>query len=137
MSITLVDKSNYLRGLLILAKKDNEISEFQRFIILSAGRDLGFSSSFCEEIVDTLLQNDCLCEDPIKFENYAVAQAFIADGIKITSCGKQIIEAELNWLKRAAEINSVNSRWFDSLVMNSEYMIKNPFATQLTLNSII
>ena len=64
MNITLIDKSSYLRGLMVLAKKDNHISNIQETIILKAGKRLGFSSEFCQEILNTLLYNECLCEDP-------------------------------------------------------------------------
>ena len=137
MSIPLIDKSNYLKGLLILARKDNNISEIQKSLILKAGKQLGFSTSFCEEIVNTLLQNECLSEEPIRFENYSVAQSFISDGIKLTCSGKKIIDAELDWLKKSAEINSINSNWFEEQLVQSEYIIKNPFAVQLSLYSII
>jgi len=137
MNIALVDKSNYLRGLLILTRKDNNISKIQKTIILKAGKRLGFSSEFCEEILDTLLYNECLCEEPIKFNSYAVAKSFIADGLKLTCSGKSIIDAELQWLRQAAEINSVESNWFNQQVKNYSCLINTHVPTQLTLHSII
>ena len=137
MNIALVDKSNYLRGLLILTRKDNNISKIQKTIILKAGKRLGFSSEFCEEILDTLLYNECLCEEPIKFNSYAVAKSFIADGLKLTCSGKSIIDAELKWLRQAAEINSVESNWFNQQVKNYSCLINTQVPSQLTLHSII
>ncbi|MFC2119625.1 hypothetical protein ACFLQ4_01000 [Bacteroidota bacterium] len=137
MSITLIDKSSYLRGLLILARKDNNISKIQKTIILNAGKRLGFSSEFCEENLNTLLYNKCLCEDPIKFNSYAVAKSFIADGLKLTCSGKSIIDAELNWLRQAAEINSIDLKWFNEQVKKYSYLINTDVPTQLTLYSII
>jgi len=137
MIIPLIDKSSYLRGLLILAKKDNHISEFQKSIILEAGKRLGFSSEFCVEILKTLLENECLCEDPVKFESYTVAQSFISDGLKLACSGKQIVDAELNWLRKSAEINTVDLKWLDEQIENCKYLINNPIPTQLTLYSII
>jgi hypothetical protein len=137
MDIPLIDKSNYLRGLLILARKDNHISKIQKSIILEAGRRLGFSSEFCEEILKTLLQNQCLREEPIMFENQTVARSFIEDGLKLTCSGKSIIDAEFNWLKRSAEINSVNMKWFNEQVKNCSCLIHSHVPTQLTLYSII
>ena len=137
MNIALVDKSNYLRGLLILTRKDYNISKIQKTIILKAGKRLGFSSEFCEEILDTLLYNECLCEEPIKFNSYAVAKSFIADGLKLTCSGKSIIDAELKWLRQAAEINSVESNWFNQQVKNYSCLINTHVPTQLTLHSII
>jgi len=137
MSIALIDKSSYLRGLLILARKDNHISKIQKTIILKAGKWLGFSSEFCEENLNTLLYNKCLCEDPIKFNTHAVAKSFIADGLKLTCSGKSIIDAELNWLRQAAEINSIDLNWFNEQVKKYSYLINTDVPTQLTLYSII
>ena len=137
MNIALVDKSSYLRGLLILARKDNNISKIQKTIILKAGKQLGFSSEFCEEILDTLLYNECLCEEPIKFNSCAVAQSFVADGLKLTCSGKSIMDEELEWLWKAAEINSVDLNWLNEQVKNYSCLINTHVPTQLTLNSII
>ena len=60
MNIPLIDKSSYLRGLLILAKKDNHLSEVEKEVILKAGKKLGFSTDFCEEILNTILDNECV-----------------------------------------------------------------------------
>ena len=137
MHIALVDKSSYLRGLLILARKDNNISKIQKTIILKAGKQLGFSSEFCEEILDTLLYNECLCLEPIKFNSCAVAQSFVADGLKLTCSGKSIMDEELEWLWKAAEINSVDLKWFNEQVKNYSCLINTQVPTQLTLHSII
>ena len=137
MNIALVDKSNYLRGLLILTRKDNNISKIQKSIILKAGKRLGFSSEFCEEILNTLLYNEFLCDEPIKFNSYAVAKSFIADGLKLTCSGKSIIDAELKWLMQAAKINSVGLEWFNEQVKNYSCLINTHVPTQLTLHSII
>ena len=137
MSITLIDKSSYLRGLLILARKDNNISKIQKTIILNAGKRLGFSSEFCEENLNTLLYNECLCDEPIKFNSNAVSKSFIADGLKLTCSGKLITDAELKWLRQAAEINSVDLKWFNEQVEKFSYLINTDVPTQLTLYSII
>ena len=137
MKISLIDKSNYLKGLLILARKDNHISEIQRSIISEAGKSLGFSAEFCEETLKTVLENECLSDDPIKFENCEVAKSFIKDGLKLTCSGKLMIKAELNWLRNSAKINSIDLKWFEDQVSLSKYMINNPVSTPLTLYSII
>ena len=137
MNIPLIDKSRYLRGLLILARKSNHISKIQKLIILNAGKRLGFSSEFCEEILKTILRNECLCEDPIKFENHTVAESFISDGLKLTCSGKLIIAAELNWLRESAEINSVDMKWFERQVSICGTLINQQLPAQLTLYSII
>ena len=137
MNIPLIDKSSYLRGLLILAKKDNHLSEVEKEVILKAGKKLGFSTDFCEEILNTILDNECVCDEPIKFNNQTVARSFITDGIKLSLSGKQITDEELIWLKKSAEVNNISKKWFDKQVSDCEYMINNPSIAQLTLYSII
>jgi hypothetical protein len=137
MGIPLIDKSSYLRGLLILARKNNYISNIQKTIILNAGKRLGFSSEFCEETLDTLLHNRCLSEDPVKFENFTVAQSFIADGLKLSCTGKKITKPELNWLRRSAKLNGVSMTWFEKQFMNFKFSDDFSIQTQLTLYSII
>ena len=137
MTIPLIDKSSYLRGLLVLAKKDNLVSESEKRIILDAGKRLGFSTDFCEEILYTILDNECICDEPIQFKNKTVAKSFIADGIKLSLSGKQITDEELDWLRKSAEVNNLGKRWFDKQVTNFEDMINSPTLVQLTLYSIL
>jgi len=137
MNISLIDKSSYLRGLLILAKKDNHISQFEESIIYNAGIRLGFSSAFCKEIIKTLLHNECLCDDPIKFVDYKVAQSFISDGLILSSAGKLISPAQLIWLNKSALVNGINLKWVKEEILKSERMKNHPDSTHLKLYSII
>ena len=137
MNIPLRDKSSYLRGLLILARKDNHISHLERKIIYKAGIRLGFSSAFCAEILKTLLQNECLCDEPIKFVNSEVAQSFISDGLILSSAGKLINPAQLIWLKKSAALNGINLSWFKDQLLKNEKMKNDLGSTQLILYSII
>ena len=137
MNIPLIDKSSYLRGLLILAKKDNNISPLEKEIIYDAGIRLGFSSTFCNEIIKTLLQNECLCDEPIKFVNYKVAQSFITDGLLLSSVDKLITPAKLIWLKKSAVLNGINLGWFKDELLKFEGKSNHLSSTQLTLYSII
>ena len=137
MGIALIDKSYYLRGLLILARKGNYISPLQKEFILSAGRRLGFSSEFCEETLNSLLHNHCLCDDPIKFESDTVAKSFIADGLKLACSGRRISLAELNWLRRSSKLNNVDKEWFDKQLKRFELLLDSSSQIQLTLYSLI
>ena len=137
MNIPLMDKSSYLRGLLILAKKDNHISPLEKTIIYKAGIRLGFSSEFCTESLKTLFQNKCLCDDPIKFINYKVAKSFISDGLTLASAGKLISPSQLRWLIKSAEINGINVAWFKAELLKHERKTRHLDPTQLTLYSII
>jgi len=50
---------------------------------------------------------------------------------------RNIIDAELKWLRQAAEINSVDLKWFNDQVKNYSCLINSHLPTQLTLHSII
>jgi len=137
MAIPLRDKSNYLRGLLILARKDNYISANDRAIITKAAEWLGFSSEFCNEILNTLLENEFIESDPVKFINHTVAQSFISDGLKLVCSNKVKGNGELLWLRKTAEINYINQDWCDKELAHCKCYIRNTIPTQLTLYSII
>jgi hypothetical protein len=137
MNIPLIDKSNYLRGLLILAKKDNNISQIEKDIIYNVGVQLGFSSTFCQEIIKTLLQNECLNDDPIKFVNYSVAQSFVSDGLIISSTGKLINATQLIWLKNLASINGIHMGWFRDELLKCNANTNHLTSMKLSIYSII
>ena len=64
MGIALIDKSSYLRGLLVLARKDNHISEIQKTIILKAGRSFTepaglLPSNFSKIVLELFGSNRC------------------------------------------------------------------------------
>ena len=62
MNIPVIDKSNYLKGLLITARKDKILAESEKKIIRKIGERLGFSSDFYEETLNNLLRNKYLVE---------------------------------------------------------------------------
>mgnify|MGYP000430034308 FL=1 len=67
MEIPQIDRSNYLKGLLITARKDNQLNETEISIIKKFSSRLGFSSDFFEETISHLLGNKYITEEPIKF----------------------------------------------------------------------
>ncbi|GBD86748.1 hypothetical protein BMS3Abin03_00672 [bacterium BMS3Abin03] len=137
MAIPLRDKSNYLRGLLILARKDNCISDSDKAIIIKAAEWLGFSSDFCNEILKTLLENEFIESEPVKFMNHTVAQSFISDGLKLVCSNKLTGDVELLWLRKTAEINYISQDWCDMELAHCQCYIRSTIPTQLTLYSIM
>ncbi len=76
MNIPVIDKSNYLKGLLITARKDKKLAESEKKIIREIAERLGFSSDFYEETLRNLLANKYLIEDPVKFSDIKIAESF-------------------------------------------------------------
>lgn len=113
MNFTLLDKSNYLRGLLIIARKDNQLTNPEKSILKSISEKLGFASDFYEETIKNLLVNKHIAEEPIKFSDKEIAESFVSDGLKLAFSDKQIHGSEIEWLRETALINSLEQTWFE------------------------
>ena len=111
MEIPQLDRSSYLKGLLITARKDNQLSETEISIIKKIATRLGFSSDFFEETISNLLHNKYITEEPIKFSRQDIAESFIEDGLKLALSDHNITEDETNWLRNTAKENGVDEEW--------------------------
>ena len=132
MEIPAIDRSNYLKGLLITARKDNQLSESEKKIIRSIAERLGFASDFYEDTLKTLLANRYILEDPIKFSNKKIAESFVSDGLKLAFSDKSETNIEIDWLKKTSGINNLNEEWFDKKLTDcknsSDLLVTNDFA---------
>jgi hypothetical protein len=111
LEIPQLDRSNYLKGLLITARKDNKLVESEIAIIKKFASRLGFSSDFFEETIKHLLENKYITEEPIKFSEKNIAKSFIEDGLKLALSDDIIGEDELSWLIETAKINGIEKEW--------------------------
>ena len=137
MEIPVIDRSNYLKGLLITARKDNQLSESEKKIIRSIAERLGFATDFYEDTLKTLLANKYIQEDPIKFSNKRIAESFVTDGLKLAFSDNSETNIEIDWLKKTAGTNDLNEEWFNKK-LNECRNSSNPFAIKdLALLSII
>ena len=137
MELTLQDKSNYLKGLLIVARKDNELVESEKKIIRNIAERLGFAKDFYEETIRGLLSNKYIKEDPIVFSTAKVAQSFISDGLKLAFSDDRILGPELNWIKATALVNDVNDEWFQDMLKVYNDSSKSGREKDFALYSII
>ena len=137
MEIPAIDRSNYLKGLLITARKDNELSESEKKIIRSIAERLGFATDFYEDTLKTLLANKYILEDPIKFSNKKIAESFVIDGLKLALSDNSEKSIEIDWLKKIAGTNNLNEEWFNKK-LNECRDSSNPLSTKdFALLSII
>ncbi len=112
MEIPVKDKSNYLKGLLIVAKKDKQLADSEKRIIRGIGEKLGFAPDFYEDVLRDLLSNEYIIEDPIRFSNMKIARSFIDDGLKLAFSDNKISDTEINWLSETARHNDIDAKWF-------------------------
>lgn len=137
MNFTLLDKSNYLKGLLIIARKDNQLAESEKSILKSIAEKLGFASDFYEETIKNLLVNEHINDEPIKFSNKKIASSFVSDGIKLAYSDKNIHDAEISWLKATAAENSLDEEWFNKELEKIQSETNPSIKSDLALYSIL
>ena len=137
MEILAQDKSSYLKGLLIIAKKDNVLAEAEESIIRQLAKRLGFSSSFYEGILQSLLSNDYLSEDPLKFSEVKLSHSFIIDGLMLAYSDSVLDEREIDWLRQTADLNNINISWFEDKVREVQNKSGAGVITKFALDSII
>jgi uncharacterized tellurite resistance protein B-like protein len=137
MAILTQDKSSYLKGLLIIAKKDNVLAESEESIIRQLAKRLGFPASFYEETLQSLLSNDYLSEDPLKFSEEKISHSFIKDGLMLAYSDNELDEREMEWLRQTADVNNINLSWFEDRVNEVQCKPDASVITKFALDSII
>lgn len=113
---TTLDKSNYLKALLILAKADQNLPEEEKDYLRDVAKRLGFSKDFYEDTLRTLLINDNLNQTPIKFSDTKIAELLINDGLELAHVDNRFSPEELHWLKSVAIENEIPEKRFDTIV---------------------
>jgi hypothetical protein len=113
MNIPVQDRSNYLKGLLIIARKDNQLAEEEKQIIKNLALKLGFASDFYEETIRNLLNNKYISDEPIRFSDPLIAESFITDGFKVAFSDTEKAVIELSWLKETCILNGISEEWFE------------------------
>ena len=137
MEIPQLDRSSYLKGLLITARKDNKLAESEIEIIKKFASRLGFSSDFFEETINNLLENKFITDEPIKFSDTSIAKSFIEDGLKLALSDNEIGREEISWLIETAQINGIKEEWVNKKMMDIKskpHLIGN---TEFALFSLI
>lgn len=125
MKLDIRDRSNYLKGLLVLISKDRKISENESNFIMNVGKILGFDKEFCQEAIDTLLDNEYISHEPPIFSNQEFAMSFIEDGISVSITDDDFDSLEISYLKSIAIENNVDEGWLIQKLSTAERVSKN------------
>lgn len=137
MNIPALDRSNYLKGLLITAKIDKQLSDKEKEIIKGISDKLGFATDFYNETIRSLLSNPYINEEPITFSDLKIARSFLLDAIKLACSGGDISQAEINWITETAKLNSIEEEFIRKNIKSykeSPVLMRN---TEFALYSII
>jgi hypothetical protein len=112
MKIPVIDGSNYFKGMLLLVRKDNKISEPEHVIITRIGKALGFEKNFIEDAINEIIGNKFISEEPPVFSTHELAEKFIKDGLILAASDKQIHPREEEWLLAVAAANKIEPAWY-------------------------
>lgn len=134
MELTVLDRSNYFRGLLLLAAKDKILSESEIDIMKGVGASLGFDKRFSEESIRDLLENEHISNTPPVFSNEEISKRFIMDGIKLALSDDNIAPEEIKWLRRVAAANKLSKNWLADQL--KDFVEKETYKSKLDIISI-
>lgn len=112
MENNFVDKSNFLRGLLVLIALDKVVTNSEKKYVTEIGLSLGFEKDFCDDSIKNILANKYIVNTPPKFLDNKITECFIRQGIKISFGNTKPHSPELQWLFRTAKTNSFSKEWF-------------------------
>ena len=116
--LSVLDASRYLRGLLVLIRRDERISEMERNLVMRVGKSLGFEGAFCANAIHEILDNSFIDDSPPLFSTKDLAMAFIKDGITVACSDDEASDSEVQWLRSTAESNGISLWWFHQELAN-------------------
>ncbi|RJP74256.1 MAG: hypothetical protein C4539_00430 [Ignavibacteriales bacterium] len=114
MILSELDKGKYLRGLLVLSKKDRQLTMEEKNIVKEVGSYLGYDAEFIQESIQNILSNKYVKDEPVVFSSEEAAKHFINDGLKLSFCDTENPVEELKYITKVAELNKIDSKWFSS-----------------------
>jgi len=112
MKIPLMDGVNYLKGLLLLIRKDSKITDGEIRLVKRIGNVLGFERKFCDNAIHEILENKHIEDAPPAFSTKKLAVKFIKDGLALAYSDKEVHPSEEAWLRSTAEKNGLGGAWF-------------------------
>jgi hypothetical protein len=116
MKLTLITKSNYYKGLLVVSKRDRVIDSREREFLIRIGEMLDFDRRFCEATIDELLSNPHISRSPIVFSNKAIIECFFRDALRLANVDGCIHPMELRWLQDTAHANGKSDQWLNNII---------------------
>ncbi len=131
MKLTMMDRSSYFKGLLLLIKRDNVVTSEEKTLMIKIGKTLGFEKIFIESSISNLLENDFITNDVPVFSNRSFAESFILDGLKVAFSDDEFAAEELEHLTEIADKNGIDREWLMMLIakyiQHSETLNTNEF----------
>ena len=118
MNNNYLDRSNYVKGLLLMIGKDKKITDEERDFLHRAAEMLSFNKKFIESAVNELLENKYLGNEPPVFSQKQYAEAFLRDAIKLAFADNDLASKEFDWLQSTAAANGLTNEWLKNQLAN-------------------
>ncbi len=132
MKISIIDASNYFRGLLLLIRKDRQITQPEIDLMKRIGKSLGFEKEFCDNAVDEILENIYIEDIPPRFSTKDLATKFIGDGLYLSFIDHDEIHPdEEQWLRSVAEKNELGQEFFSSELAHARQGKDRPYSLKV------
>ncbi len=116
MKLTMMDRSTYFKGLLLLIKRDNIVTSEEKLLMTKIGKTLGFEKIFIKSSINNLLENKFLTDDVPVFSHKSFAESFILDGLKVAFSDDEFSAEELEHLTEIATKNGIDREWLMMLI---------------------
>ena len=124
MTNNYLDRSNYVKGLLLLMGKDKKISDDERDILHNVAETLSFDKKFIDGVINELFENKFLGDEPPLFSQKQYAEAFLRDAIQLALIDNDLSNAEFDWLQSIAASNDLSDAWLNNEIeyyLNGKY----------------
>jgi hypothetical protein len=115
MKISLLDRSLYYKGLMLLIRKDRKVHDDEKKMMMHIGKTLGFAPKFCANTIEKIMDNNQIVDSPPLFSETDIALCFIRDGLRLSAVDGQIDKAETTWLESVAIHNGIHSLWYEEV----------------------
>ncbi|KAF0152894.1 MAG: hypothetical protein FD143_822 [Ignavibacteria bacterium] len=114
--MTSLDKSNYLRGLLVICRLDQMVSDYEKLALIRLSKILGFDPHFCSEAVERLADNQFISESLPVFSRKEIGVSFLSDSLRLAFLDGNFHLNELAWIRKVAKANGLGKKyWIDLL----------------------
>jgi hypothetical protein len=114
MTNNYLDRSNYVKGLLLLIGKDNKITDSERDFLQKIGATLSFDKKFIESAINELFENKYLGNEPPVFSRKQYAEAFLRDAIQLALIDNDLSSEEFGWLQSITVANDLANEWLEN-----------------------
>jgi hypothetical protein len=119
MNLSLLNRSNYYKGLLVLSRRDRTIDAREKGFLIQMGEVLGFDKRFCETTINDLLFNANITREPVIFSDERIMKCFFQDALRLAFIDGDLHLLELRWLRSVAHANNQSDRWLAILIRES------------------